>query len=190
MLHCWLGRSDPGLLAGGFLGDFIKGPIDPDLPRDLQRGIRLHRYIDAKSNQLAELRASYHRFGHELRRPAPILLDIVADHVLARKWDDYGEGDLTDFTRQCYATIASYGPVPDTARRIFEHMLTTDLFASYSRLDTVIPICHRILRRLKFSQTEMELELLLHGQRTGFEVDFAHYYPVLRGLTAQWINDN
>jgi acyl carrier protein phosphodiesterase len=40
-----------GLLAGAILADFGKGPIASHLPLDLQAGIRLHRRIDAFTNQ-------------------------------------------------------------------------------------------------------------------------------------------
>ena len=48
----------------------LKGPIDKSLPLDLQTGIRLHRRIDAFSNQHQAIRDRCATFPLELRRYA------------------------------------------------------------------------------------------------------------------------
>ena len=35
LAHCVLGHPDEALMAGGYLGDFVKGPVPSDLPVDL-----------------------------------------------------------------------------------------------------------------------------------------------------------
>ena len=84
-------------------------------------GVRQHRHIDSISNSLPEMQTGHCRFGAELRRPA--LLDLIADHVLALNWHEYGEGLLQDFTSEC-----SIGRLPDTrhltkGRNLFSHMV-------------------------------------------------------------------
>ena len=65
LAHCLIGararEDDAGLIAGGFLGDFIKGPVPASMPPALQAGVRLHRRIDAYSNQQPDLLRSAHR---------------------------------------------------------------------------------------------------------------------------------
>ena len=45
-----------GLLAGAILADFGKGPIASKWPLELQAGVRLHRRIDAFTNQHGVIR--------------------------------------------------------------------------------------------------------------------------------------
>ena len=52
-----------GLLAGAILADFGKGPVPKSMPNALQTGIRLHRRIDAFSNQQATIREVCATFG-------------------------------------------------------------------------------------------------------------------------------
>ncbi len=47
LAHFHLAWPDEGLVAGGLEGDYIKGPLRGALPPDLERGIKLHRAIDA-----------------------------------------------------------------------------------------------------------------------------------------------
>ena len=72
LAHCALAGADEDLIVGSFLGDFVKGPISTDLPTGVQRGVRLHRRIDAYSNMQADIRVSVERFPAELRRIAPV----------------------------------------------------------------------------------------------------------------------
>ena len=185
LLHCWLGRSEPGLKAGGFLGDFVKGTLDDDIPPDLRRGLLLHRHIDVQSNRLPSMRGTYHRFGDELRRPAPILLDLIADHVFAKHWHEFGTGELGEFTQTCYDAIERF-EVPSSAQRFYHHMRETDLLARYAQLEVVEEIMVRILRRLRFTHMEDVLARLLRENEVGFRVDFETYFQDLQAVTAAW----
>ena len=53
LAHAVLAGSDPGLVVGGVLGDWIKGPLDGGLSDDLSAGVRLHRRIDARRFQIS-----------------------------------------------------------------------------------------------------------------------------------------
>lgn len=186
LLHCWLGRADPGLQAGGFLGDFIKGTLEDDIHSDLKRGLLLHRHIDVQSNRLESMRSTYHRFGADLRRPAPILLDLIADHVFAKHWEEFGTGKLEEFTLSCYDAIDRFD-VPESAQRFYNHVRQTDLLARYAELDVVEEIMLRILKRLRITDMELELSCRLRENEPGFIEDFKNYFHDLQDVTSAWL---
>lgn len=187
LAHCLLGHPDPGLVAGGFIGDFIKGRVPEDIPVELQRGVRLHRRIDSISNLMPEMRASYAHFGPELRRVAPVLLDIVADHLLAIHWDRFGEGSLAEFTAVCYATIDRYD-VPPRGRRFFAHMRTTDLLARYTDAQVVERAMASVLDRLRHGHLRHHLEPVLGGEPDRFLNDFEVYFPLLTAAVDSYLD--
>ncbi len=184
LAHCWLARGNTGHVAGGFLGDYYKGPIKRDLPDTLQEGIRLHRYIDSLTNQLPEMRSTYVRFGTELRRVAPILLDLVADHLLARHWDNHGKGKLSDFTANCYRIIGQY-KIPDDGKRVFHHIVSRDLWCEYANFDVVLSVMCRILTRLRFEDRAIHLAEL-EPKLSDFYQDFCQYFPLLLEKVQSW----
>lgn len=184
LAHCWLARGNEGHIAGGFLGDFYKGPIRRDLPEALQEGIRLHRYIDSLTNQLPEMRSTYSRFGTELRRVAPILLDLVADHLLARHWDRYGTGKLTDFTSNCYRIIGQY-EIPVTGKRFFHHVVSRNLWCEYTDFDVILSVMCRILVRLRLDDRTTHLSKL-EPRIEDFHEDFREYFPILVDKVQAW----
>ena len=184
LAHCWLARGNTGHIAGGFLGDYYKGPIQQNLPTELQEGIRLHRYIDSLTNQLPEMRSTYSRFGTELRRVAPILLDLVADHLLALHWDRHGTGKLSDFTLNCYRIIRKY-EIPDDGKRVFHHLVTRNLWCEYADFEVVLSVMCRILTRLRLENKAVHLTKL-EPQLDYFYLDFRTYFPLLTEKVQTW----
>lgn len=184
LVHSWLARDKRAYLAGAFLGDFVKGPIPATLPKELQEGIRLHRHIDSISNQMEEMRSTYWRFGTELRRVAPILLDLVADHILALHWERYGEGKLLDFTRDCYRAIAEFG-VPSSARELYLHTVKNDLWSDYADVDVIVRIMKGILKRLGKDQFADGLSVV-ERDLSMFHEDFRNYFPILEQQVNSW----
>lgn len=190
LAHTLLGYPEAGLIAGGFIGDFVKGPVSEKLPPSLQRGIKLHRRIDSISNQLPSMRASYMHFGKELRRFAPILLDIVADHVLATNWKTYGNGKkLETFTKLVYKEIKKF-ELPSSSVQFFEHMYRTDLLHRYIEPETIDNAMKHILERLNKEQLIPHLNGLLESKMDNFEVDFRIYFPLLKVGAQEYLTAN
>ena len=178
LAHCLLGYPEPALIAGGFLGDFVKGPVPSSLPNELARGVRLHRHLDSTSNRMPEMRKSYVHFGPDLRRPAPVLLDLIADHVLALQWRRYGIGELTEFTTTCYEAIGHY-PLPKDAKLFYDRMKETDLLAGYAKREVIERAMFYILKRLRYDRFEQQLHEILNIKFDDFCHDFHEYFPLL-----------
>ena len=187
LAHCWLARHDEAHIAGAFLGDFVKGPVPTTYPSDVQSGIRLHRHIDSKSNQMEEMRATYWRFGKPLRRAAPILLDLVADHLLAVHWKAHGEGELSDFTNYCYGVLTKF-EMPDSAAKFLKHTMDQDLWSTYSDLNVMLRIMQRILHRLK-NEDVAALSVIARDIDVFYD-DFQSYFPLIEKQAAIWWADN
>ena len=191
LAHCALAYPEPGLIAGGFIGDFIKGPVPSELPEPLRAGIRLHRRIDSVSNGLPGIAVSVRRLDSRLRRPAPVLLDIVADHCLALRWDGHGIGDLTTFTALAYDAIGAFERfLPEHGRRYFQRVRDTDLFASYVDPETVLRTMTYILKRLRLAHLTDELDDIVGGQLPDLMDDFEDYFPDLRAAVVAWKRAN
>ena len=205
LAHCLLGYlpqrkpgmpafvEDPwrdGLLAGAILGDFVKGPVPETLPPALIAGIRLHRRIDSYSNRLAEMKASFRHFHPALRRPAPVLLDLVADHCLALDWRRYAGADkataeLPVFAgRVCAALERMAAWTPPPAKRFVRHLVETDLLPRYGEARVIHRAMAHVLARLGYEDHVDQLAAVLDGDLPRFQDDFRRYFPLLREFAA------
>ena len=191
LAHCTLAYPEPGLMAGGFIGDFIKGPVPDALPKPLQAGIRLHRRIDAVSNRLPGVATSVRRLDPKLRRAAPVLLDVVADHCLALRWDRYGHGDLTTFATLAYGAIGEFEQfLPEQGRRYFGRFRDADVLARYHESGTVLRAMNYILERLRLAHLAPDLDAIVGAQLPVLMDDFEEYFPELRAMVAAWKEEN
>ena len=113
----YLSGPDPQVQVGGLLGDFVKGPLRNEYPPKIETGIRLHRRIDATTDEhpaflrrLAELPRPWRRFGG-------ILLDVYFDHLLASHWEEFHHQSLDQYCRAFYGNLRDHQSLlPERAR--------------------------------------------------------------------------
>ena len=173
-------------MAGGVLGDFIKGPVPDTLPPELRAGIRLHRRIDSFSNRLPDMKVSVRRFGPELRRAAPVLLDIVADRILAETWQCYSDRHIGDFTSDVYAALAIHDDhVPVAGRRFVDYMVATDLLARYDEPEPLGRAARHVLGRLRMDHLVEPFAAAMDEQWAALTRDFHVYFPRLQEFAAE-----
>ena len=115
------------------LGDFIRGraALETYTPA-LQRGILLHRHIDAFTDTLplvADLRVA---FMPPFRRYSGIIIDLGLDYELARRWGDFGRDSLEDFDRGVREMLAQNAELlPHGLIRFMAYADRRGLFAAY-----------------------------------------------------------
>ena len=104
--HCLLSGDNPHLLIGNFIADGLPRSKWSKLPASIQKGVRLHHFIDTftdshpKTEELiASLRPSQGKY-------APVVSDLLIDHVLARDWDRYASIPLPDFVDRVHTELA------------------------------------------------------------------------------------
>lgn len=105
LAHLWLADRTQTSLAGSVLGDVVRGADLSPYPDDIALGIRLHRKVDAATDRHPIMQALRARFGEGQRRYAGIVLDLAADHALARQWPAYHRETLPDFALHCGVDI-------------------------------------------------------------------------------------
>ena len=140
------------------------------------------------------MRESTRRFPPPLRRVAPVLLDIVADHCLALSWPRHGIGDLGTFTARVYAAIGHYGDcVPARGNEFVRRMIETDLLARYADLAVIHRAMEHVLGRLQLRHLGEGLAEVLNDSLAALAEDFDVYYPRLeafarteRSAAANW----
>ncbi len=85
----------------------------------------LHRRIDVSTDHHPRVRAALSDFPPGARRYGGILLDLLYDHLLARRWHEFSDETLEDFCRRAAREVAAAaswfeqaGAVAPTASRL------------------------------------------------------------------------
>jgi acyl carrier protein phosphodiesterase len=108
LAHLLLSDAADLPLAGGVLGDFVRGPVGDRFPPELGCSIRLHRRIDTVTDAHPAVIAACAAFPDHSRRYAGVLLDMILDHCLARDWPRYDDRELTQFVTQSCRSIREH----------------------------------------------------------------------------------
>lgn len=186
LAHFHLAWPDDGLVAGGLLGDYYKGPLRGDLSPSLERGVRLHRAIDAYTDSHPVLAQLRRELPAELRRYAGILIDLSFDHYLSRHWARYSDIDLPEFNSRVYRTLVAHeSQLSEGARRMLAGLLQHDILNLYTRWDTVPATAARIGTRFKRHNPFLQVDQKLAPLRDTIEQAFLEFYPQLQGFSRQ-----
>jgi len=180
LAHFHLAWPDEGLVAGGLEGDYYKGPLRGDLDPSLERGVKLHRAIDAHTDHhplIEQLRASFPR---ELRRYAGILIDISFDHYLTIHWERFSSLPLPEFAQHVYTTLSSRdAQLSPGSRAMAKRMLEYDILNRYHEWPSVTGTAARVGERFRRGNPLLEVGRQLHPVRDDLESTFLEFYPLL-----------
>lgn len=182
LAHLHLGGGQPHELLGSLYGDFVKGPLRGALPESIERGIRLHRRIDAFTDSHPVTLQARARFPVERRRMSGVLLDLFFDHCLALHWQDYADEPLQAFTARVYGVLEREPALPERLARIAPRMAAQDWLGSYRDFAVLEQVVWGMSRRL--SRPQMldgamgELERLYEP----LSEDFRQFYPELQAF--------
>ncbi|HEX2534995.1 MAG TPA: ACP phosphodiesterase, partial [Chitinophagaceae bacterium] len=111
LAHAYLSFGHPEILVGNLVSDFVKGAAYKNFPEPIQHGIRLHRRIDAFTDEHPATRTARTLFVPHYRLYSGALVDILYDHYLANDPEHFSEESLYAFTQQVYRTLEQHAPV-------------------------------------------------------------------------------
>ncbi|MCP5181434.1 MAG: DUF479 domain-containing protein [Pseudomonadales bacterium] len=198
LAHCALAElateaSGHGLIAGGILGDLWKGPLPAHWETETLLGVRLHRRIDAVSNRHPAIRRSCERFPPNLRRLAPVLVDIHADIALVAHWRDWFDIDVDAFAARCYQSLEQALPgspgLSESALRFLEYLRREDLLSAYGTWDGVRLCLRGVGRRLGDPTFDTQALPACQALSAHLLDDFRAYFPDLLYEARRFVSD-
>ena len=180
LAHALLGMADDDLMFGGLIADFLRGGIDPALPRGVRIGIALHRSIDRYTDAHAEVASARALFEPPYRRYAGILLDIWFDHLLARDWNHYADTALPAFSQRVQQLLlARADDLPPRMPAFVRYMIDNDLPAAYADAGMIERVLQGVARRLARANPIAAALPELQARATVLDRHFAAFFPDL-----------
>ena len=189
LAHFHLAWPDEGLVTGGLEGDYVKGPLRGALPPEIERGIRLHRAIDAYTDGHPLIQQLRRDLPQSMRRYAGILIDLSFDHYLSRHWSRYSTIPLAQFNHGIYRTLSNHEYVlSDGALVMSQRLIKFDLLNLYSDWETVLATATRIGQRFKRHNPFQDIDRDLSPARQTLERAFLNFYPQLQSFCEQRVS--
>jgi acyl carrier protein phosphodiesterase len=106
--HLLLTYPHPAITMGNLLGDMIRSKEAKVLSKDLQTGFSIHHEIDSSTDKHPSVRNLIALLRPQHGKYAPVVVDILLDHVLARQWNEHATISYPHFTQWVYDFIPDF----------------------------------------------------------------------------------
>lgn len=180
MAHLYLSGDNDEVKTGNFLGDFCTSREIQQLPDQMQKGIILHREIDAFTDSSEEFAQLVAMLRPTQGKYSPVVADIVWDHFLASSEYYFQEGELESFAAACYRTLLMHKAyLPPKAKRFLTFAVEVDVFTAYASMSGVQKVFIGMSRRASFQNNMANAAIDLEINYNEFEVLFHTFFPKL-----------
>lgn len=178
--HIYLSGNTTAVLLGNFIGDFVKGKQFENYPKDVQRGILLHREIDFFTDSHPIVTQSKDKLRASQGHYSGVVIDIFYDHFLAANWWDYCSTPLHDFANATYKTLQKNAHwMPPDAQFMLPYMIRDNWLVSYKRLEGIEKVCKGMAQRTKFKSNMANAPIQLKKHYDALEEEFRTFFPLL-----------
>lgn len=181
LAHALLAGPDPDHRLGAFLGDHVKGRRAlAALSPGRAQGVLLHRRIDAWSDRHPAVVALRARCGPGWRRYSGVMLDVLFDAMLVRRWPVHAQQPLAAFAAGLDTLLATHrDELPPRLQRFAAWARAVDLWQRYDERAMLDEIFGRLARRHGRQEPLASGSRLLDTMEGEIETAFDRLFPDL-----------
>ncbi len=179
--HLYLSGESEGLLIGNFIADSVKGTAFNNFSVEVQKGILLHRKIDAFTDSHPIVEESKKRLRIKYKKYASVIVDVYYDHYLAANWSDYSQESLDEYTKKIYSLIELHKhSFPIKSQLFTKYMLEHNILAAYAHLEGIGKVLQGMSQRTSFISNMEHSIRDLKEHYPLFEQEFKLFFPELQ----------
>ncbi len=157
------------------ISDFVKGKNQFTFPKDIHKGIVLHRAIDTFTDNHPEVKKAKQVFRPVYRLYAGAFIDVAFDHFLANDNKEFVNKEmLANFSRETYTTLSHYeNTMPERFRKMFRYMKEQDWLYNYHHLDGIRSSFEGLVRRSTYLNDASAAHIVFENHYAELQ---NHYY--------------
>lgn len=176
----------PDIVVGNFAAEAVRGRAALEAyPPAVQRGIRLHRFIDSFTDAHPLVRRTTARLRVAgLGKWAGVVSDVGFDHLLARDFAHYHQDanePLPAFAHRHYALLhARRDELPERLQHLLHYMRRDDWLTGYARPEGLERALLGLSRRVPAAEVLATGAAAFLAELPAYEADFQAFWPELR----------
>ncbi|PJJ60578.1 acyl carrier protein phosphodiesterase [Hymenobacter chitinivorans] len=172
------------IVLGNFAAEAVRGRAQVQAyPDTVQRGIRLHRFIDSFTDAHPVVRRSTARLrGAGLGKWAGVVADVGYDHLLARYFTEFHPAEpLPEFSQRHYALLhARRAELPERLQHMLHYMRRDDWLTGYAKPAGLERALLGLSRRVPSAGVLASGGSAFLRELPAYEADFREFWPQLR----------
>ena len=163
------------------MADSIRGRSYDVYPKEIQKGILLHRSIDSFTDMHPIYRQSKHRLHEKYGHYSGVIMDIFYDHFLAKNWSAYSHEKLEIYTDTFYHLLKdNYAVLTEKVKSMIPYMFARNWLVSYATIEGLEMIMFHMDHRTKNRVNMHESIIELQKYYAEFEEEFTLYFEELQ----------
>lgn len=181
LAHAYLSFNHPDVLVGNMISDFVKGKQKFEYAENIQKGIAIHRAIDAFTDAHEVTKAAKQFFRPQYGLYAGAFTDIVYDHFLALDAPQFGDTGLLKFSETTYTLLEPYEAVfPPRFRGMFPYMKRQNWLFNYQYMHGIQNSFRGLVHRAAYL-TESETAFVIFEQHyQSFHNYYIEFFPEIK----------
>jgi acyl carrier protein phosphodiesterase len=190
LAHLYLSQNNTEIMIGNFIADHIRGNKYDKFPKEIQRGIFLHREIDSYTDAHAIVRKSKRRLHKRYGHYGGVIIDIFYDYFLAKNWANYSEIPLSLYTEAINKMFLKVSDkLPVKSQQFISYMVEYNLLFNYQFEDGIAKVLNGMNKRTK-GKSQMNLAIEdLKQLNVEFEEDFTLFFKDLHNFSNQKLKE-
>ncbi len=180
LAHLYLSGDYRDIMIGNFIGDAVKGRDYEKYSAGIIEGIKLHRKIDAFTDNNEIVKKSKTRLYPNYHKYAGVIVDVFYDHFLAANWADYSSVPLDEYAQNVYDIMQeSRDAFPGKIKRILPYMISGNWLCGYARIEGIDMALKGMASRTKFRSNMENAAGDLRKDYHLYEAEFRQFFPEL-----------
>ena len=191
LAHAHLSFNDPDILLGNMISDYVKGKKQYDYPSEIQRGIKLHRAIDAFTDAHAVTKEMKTFFAADYRLYSGAFADIVYDYFLANDTNNFSsEKELFSFTQETYKLLQQNEQWMDPVfAGMFPYLKEQNWLYNYREDWGIEKSFGGLQRRAKYITSTTEAFEIFLANKPAMQILYDSFYPDVKDFAKDYLKD-
>ncbi len=182
LAHAYLSFNNEGILVGNMISDYVKGKKKFEYPIIIQKGITLHRAIDAFTDAHSATREAEKLLKPFVGLYAGPLLDVIYDHFLAVDDTEFeNDNALMNFTKKTYFLLKPYENLfPEKFAAMFPNMLLYNWLYHYQFNWGIERSFIGVVKRAKYLNDSSDAFKVFEKEYDSFKKYYQLFFPELK----------
>lgn len=190
LAHAYLSFGAPHILVGNMISDFVKGSQKSGYAASVQKGIALHRAIDAFTDDHPATAEAKQIFRPAYRLYSGPITDVVYDHFLATDENEFPGGSLLAFSQTVYRTLESEAVhLPPRFLPVLAYMRTDNWLYHYRTAQGLEQSLRGLIRRAAFVNDAGPAIALVHTHYAQLQQCYAAFFPAVKQMAKQKLDE-
>lgn len=177
LAHLALSGNSPQVMTGNFIADHVKGKSYLNYPKDISRGIIIHRFIDDFTDHHPLVLQGKKRLSEDYGKYSGVVMDIFYDHFLSVNWNQYYALPLNEFIAHSYISIlTNIWYLPPQILSFLPHLILFNRLNTYGKISGIEYVLKKMAIRFNMPEKSETAANILIQYYSEYNMEFVEFF--------------